>query len=91
MGLARAKIRRLASLFAFHAPVPESDYGESVAHRGTGDLPRTGALDGVRWRWVLAAGVGAGVIPQLLLTPGIFTYVLASALWAGHAKKMFTQ
>ena len=78
MGLARVKIRRLASLFAFHAPVPESDYEESVAHRGTGDLPRTGALDGVRWRWVLAAGVG--VIPQLLSTPVIFTYVLASAL-----------
>ena len=49
-------------------------------HRGTVGLPRIGALDGVRWRWVLAAGAGVGVIPQLLLFPVIFGYVLASAL-----------
>ncbi len=48
--------------------------------RGTVGLPRIGALDGVRWRWVLAAGAGVGVIPQLLLFPVIFGYVLASAL-----------
>ncbi len=49
-------------------------------HRGTVGLPRIGALDGVRWRWVLAVGAGVGVIPQLLLFPVIFGYVLASAL-----------
>ena len=48
--------------------------------RGTTGLPRTGALDDVRWRWVLAAGAGVGLIPQLLLYPVIFGYVLASAL-----------
>ena len=43
-------------------------------------MPRIGVLDGVRWRWILAAGAGVGVIPQLLLFPVIFGYVLASAL-----------
>ena len=49
-------------------------------HRGTVELPRSGALEGVRWRWVLAAGAGVGLIPQLLLFPVIFGYVLASTL-----------
>jgi len=47
MGPVRAKTRRLGSLFAFHAPAPEPDYGEPVMHRGTVGLPRIGALDGV--------------------------------------------
>ena len=49
-------------------------------HRGTVELPRISALEGVSWRWVLAAGAGVGLIPQLLLFPVIFGYVLASAL-----------
>ena len=80
MGLFRASTRRLGSLFAFRVPAPGPNYGGTLMHRGTIELPRLGALEGVRWRWVLAAGAGVGLIPQLLLFPVIFGYVLASAL-----------
>ena len=80
MEYVRARTRRLGSLFAFHAPSSKPDYGETLTGRGMIGLPKIGALEDVWWRWVLAAGVGAGVIPQLLLYPVIFGYVLASAL-----------
>ncbi len=39
-------------------------------------MPRTGALEGVQWRWVLAAGAVVGILPHLLLIPAIIVYVL---------------
>ncbi len=49
--------------------------------RGRIGLPRIGALDDVRWRWVLAAGAGVGGITQLLLYPVIFIYFVAYYLF----------
>jgi len=49
-------------------------------HRGTCGSPGIGVLEDVRWRGLLVAGAGVGIILQLLLFPVIFGYVLASAL-----------
>ena len=79
MGLIRARARRLGSLFAFYSPVyPGHD--ETATDRDTVSSSRAGALAGVRWRMVLAAGAGVGIFPQLLLPLLIYGYLLASAL-----------
>lgn len=44
--------------------------------RSTIGLPRSGALSRLRWRWILTAGVGVGVVSYLLMYPVIFGYVL---------------
>ena len=71
----------MGSLFAFHAPASKPDYGETLTDRGMIGLPRIGALEGVRWRWVLAAGAGVGSVPWLLLAPVIFVYFVAYYLF----------
>jgi len=79
MGSIRTRARRLGSLFAFYSPTfPE--HGESATNRNTVGSSRVGALNGVRWQLILAAGVVVGVIPQLLLYPVTYGYILASAL-----------
>jgi signal transduction histidine kinase len=51
-----------------------------VGNTATNSLKLREAAGDVRWIWTLAAGTGAGVLPQLLLYPIIYGYVLASYL-----------
>ena len=76
IGSVRANIRRLESFFTFYSPALELDHGEPVMDRSMAGLPRAGALGSIRWRWVLTAGTGVGVISYLLMYPVIFGYVL---------------
>ena len=76
----RAGTGRLGSFFAFYSSAPNPDRPEPSADRGTITSPRDGALGSVRWWWVLATGVGVGIMSYLLLYPVIFSYVLILSL-----------
>ena len=80
MGSIRTRARRLGSFLTFYSSV-SSTRGEPTANLdAVGSSGRRGTLDGVRWRLVLTAGAGAGILPQLLLYPLTYGYILTSAL-----------
>src|SRR5919202_521409 len=76
MGAVRTSVRRLGSFFAFYSPALDLDHAEPIMDGSTVGLSRVGALSSVRWRWVLAAGAGVGIVSYLLMFPVIFGYVL---------------
>ncbi|MCA1728375.1 MAG: GAF domain-containing sensor histidine kinase [Actinobacteria bacterium] len=75
----RTRVRRLESHFAFRSPVANPDELEPVMDQVKNGSSRDGA-QGVRWRWVLAAGAVVGVIPYLLLYLLTYNYVLILSL-----------
>jgi signal transduction histidine kinase len=56
------------------------DHGEPIMGGGTVGLPRIGALSSIRWRWVLAAGAGVGIISFLLMYPVVVGYLVVLSL-----------